>query len=177
MSRIGKNPVVVPSGVTIELAGNHIKAKGKLGELALQLSELVGVQQQDNHITVTPRHNSKQSRMMWGTMRNRLHNLVHGVAEGFTVELEIVGVGYRAAVQGQVLVLNLGFSHDVKFPIPEGIQITCEKPTSVKIHGRDKHLVGQVAANIRAYRKPEPYKGKGVKYKDEIIVRKEGKKK
>lgn len=177
MSRVGKNPVVVPSGVTIEMAGNLLKAKGKLGELDLQLSELVDVAHQENQITVTPRNNTKPARMMWGTLRNRIHNLVQGVAEGFTVELEINGVGYRAAVQGQDLVLNLGFSHEVKFAIPEGIQIKCEKPTSIQIHGRDKQLVGQIAANIRAYRKPEPYKGKGIKYKDEIILRKEGKKK
>lgn len=177
MSRVGKNPVVIPSGVTIEMTGNTVKARGKLGELMFTHTDHVGVTHKENMLEVKPLHNSKQARMLWGTVRNRLHNLVKGVHEGFTVDLEITGVGFRAAVQGKELVLNLGFSHDVRFEIPEGITITCEKPTSVRVFGRDKQLVGQIAANIRSHKKPEPYKGKGIQYKDEVILRKEGKKK
>lgn len=177
MSRVGKNPVIIPSGVSVEIAGNVVKAKGKLGELSLPFTDHVGITQKENALEVKPLHNSKQARMLWGTMRNRLHNLVQGVHEGFSIDLEITGVGFRAAVQGKELVLNLGFSHDVRFAIPEGITITCEKPTSVRVHGRDRQLVGQVASNIRGYKKPEPYKGKGIQYKGEVILRKEGKKK
>ena len=166
MSRIGKNPVEVPTGVTVAMAGRTITAKGKLGELKLDLSEEVDAAIADNKITVTPRSTSKQSRTMWGTTRALLNNMVHGVATGFTRRLEINGVGYRAAVQGSDLTLQLGYSHEIKYKIPKGISIVAEK-----------QRVGQVAAEIRAYRGPEPYKGKGIKYSDEVIRRKEGKKK
>jgi large subunit ribosomal protein L6 len=177
MSRVGKNPVPVPNGVTVQIDGRTLKAKGKLGELSLDLSEQVDVQLEDGHVTVKPANESKQARVMWGTVRALVHNVVVGVSEGFTRQLEINGVGYRAAVQGKVLQLQLGYSHDVNYPIPPDVAIRCEKPTSIAISGADKQRVGQVAAEIRAYRKPEPYKGKGIKYSDEKVLRKEGKKK
>lgn len=177
MSRVGKNPVEVPSGVEVSIAGNVIAAKGKLGALQYETTDDVNVSLEDGKITVTPVNQTKKARSMWGTARSRVQNLVVGVSDGFKKELEINGVGYRAQVQGRDLVLQLGFSHDVIYPIPEGIEIKCEKPTSVSISGTDKQRVGQVAAEIRNFRKPEPYKGKGVKYADETIVRKEGKKK
>jgi large subunit ribosomal protein L6 len=177
MSRVGKHPIALPSGVSVEVNGQQIKAKGKLGELFLELPEKVSLVVNDNQITVSPVDESKEARMRWGTSRNLVRNLVQGVHEGFTVNLEINGVGYRAAVQGKELVLQLGYSHDVHFPVPHGITIKCEKPTSVAIHGMDRQKVGQVAAEIRSFRPPEPYKGKGIKYNDEVIVRKEGKKK
>jgi large subunit ribosomal protein L6 len=177
MSRVGKNPITVPSGVTVRIDGRTLKAKGKLGELSLDLSEQVDVQLEDGHVTVKPANESKQARIMWGTVRALVHNVVVGVSQGFTRQLEINGVGYRAAVQGKVLQLQLGYSHDVNYPIPPDVAIKCEKPTSIAISGADKQRVGQVAAEIRAYRKPEPYKGKGIKYAEEKILRKEGKKK
>ena len=177
MSRIGQNPVTVPDGVTVNVAGQMVTAKGKLGELSLTLVDDVEIEQNDATLVVKPRTDTQRARTMWGTMRSLVQNIVTGVDEGFTVSLEIVGVGYRAAVEGKELVLQLGFSHEVRYPIPEGISIACERPTHVAISGADRQLVGQVAANIRAYRKPEPYKGKGVRYVDEYILRKEGKKK
>ncbi|MEQ8710534.1 MAG: 50S ribosomal protein L6 [Rhodospirillales bacterium] len=177
MSRIGKNPVPIPSGVTVNLAGDVLAAKGKLGELTVKLVEEVDGRIEDNMVYVTPRDNSKRARSMWGTMRTLVESAVIGVSEGYTKNLEITGVGYRAALQGKNLQLQLGFSHDVIYPIPEGITMTCEKPTSISISGADKQRVGQVAAEIRGYRPPEPYKGKGVRYADEFIIRKEGKKK
>ena len=177
MSRIGKNPVEIPKGVTVALAGRTVTAKGKLGELKLDLSNDVDAAIADNEITVTPRSESKQSRTMWGTTRALLNNMVHGVATGFTRRLDINGVGYRAAVQGQDLTLQLGYSHEIKYKIPKGITIVAEKPTSLVVSGADRQRVGQVASEIRGYRGPEPYKGKGVKYEEETIVRKEGKKK
>ncbi|MRG73730.1 50S ribosomal protein L6 [Alphaproteobacteria bacterium HT1-32] len=177
MSRIGKNPVPIPSGVTVNLAGQVLAAKGKLGELTVKLVEEVDGRIEDNMVYVTPRDNSKRARSMWGTMRTLVESAVIGVSEGYTKNLEITGVGYRAALQGKNLQLQLGFSHDVIYPIPEGITMTCEKPTSISISGADKQRVGQVAAEIRSYRPPEPYKGKGVRYADEFIIRKEGKKK
>ena len=177
MSRVGKNPVSVPSGVSVEIAGRRVSAKGKLGELALSLGDKVSVRLDDGKVWVTPDDDSKQARMMWGTTRNLVRNLVSGVAQGFSKTLEINGVGYRAAVQGKNLQLQLGYSHDVVYPIPAGVSIKCERPTLIKVSGADKQRVGQVAAEIRAFRKPEPYKGKGIKYENEAIVRKEGKKK
>ena len=177
MSRIGKNPVPIPSGVTVNLAGQVLAAKGKLGELTVKLVEEVDGRIEDNMVYVTPRDNSKRARSMWGTMRTLVESAVIGVSEGYTKNLEITGVGYRAALQGKNLQLQLGFSHDVIYPIPEGITMTCEKPTSISISGAYKQRVGQVAAEIRSYRPPEPYKGKGVRYADEFIIRKEGKKK
>jgi large subunit ribosomal protein L6 len=177
MSRIGKNPVAVPQGVTVDIAGQMVTAKGKLGQLSLQLSGEVDISRQENEIWVKPRDNSKRARTMWGTARSLVQNLVTGVSDGFTINLEIVGVGYRAAVDAKDLVLQLGYSHEVRYPIPEGIAMRCERPTMIAITGADRQKVGQVAAEIRAWRKPEPYKGKGIKYQNEYILRKEGKKK
>ena len=177
MSRVGKNPVAIPSGVTVDIAGQVLTAKGKLGTLKLVVSNEVTTSVGDGKVTVMPKTQSKRSRTLWGTTRALVNNMVSGVSKGFTVNLEINGVGYRAAVQGKVLNLQLGYSHDVQFPIPDDVKIVCEKPTSIQITGADKQRVGQVAAVIRGYRKPEPYKGKGVKYVTEKILRKEGKKK
>ncbi|MBX2833231.1 MAG: 50S ribosomal protein L6 [Rhodospirillales bacterium] len=177
MSRVGKNPVEVPSGVTITLTEEQISAKGKLGELNLPLTSDVTVTQDDNQIWVKPNNDSKRARALWGTTRANIANLVSGVSEGFTKKLEITGVGYRAQVQGAKLVLQLGFSHDVEMEIPKGLNVVAEKPTLIAISGADKQLVGQFAANARGWRGPEPYKGKGVRYEGEYILRKEGKKK
>jgi len=177
MSRIGKNPVSLPDGVTVDIAGVVVTAKGKLGELSARLTDNVEITQKDNQIWVTPRDESRDARKMWGTSKSVISNLVAGVSEGFTRKLEINGVGYRANVEGKNLNLQLGFSHDVHFPIPEGIEIKCPDQTHIEIFGANKQMVGQVAAEIRAYRPPEPYKGKGIKYEDEYILRKEGKKK
>ena len=177
MSRVGKYPVAVPSGVTVAITGRIVSAKGKLGELKLDLTDEVDATMEDNQVVVKPRSESKRARTMWGTTRANINNMVKGVSQGFTRKLEINGVGYRAAVQGKELVLQLGYSHDVKYPIPQGITITAEKPTLLAITGADRQRVGQVAADIRGFRGPEPYKGKGVKYEDETILRKEGKKK
>jgi large subunit ribosomal protein L6 len=177
MSRVGKYPVVVPSGVTVNLAGGELSVKGKLGQSSINLVDVVETSLENNQVWVKPKNETKQARMMWGTTRANIANMVKGVSEGFTINLEINGVGYRAAVQGKSLQLQLGFSHDVNYPIPEGITIKCEKPTSISVTGTDKQRVGQIAAEIRAYRGPEPYKGKGVKYETETILRKEGKKK
>lgn len=177
MSRVGKYPVTVPDGVTIEIANDEIKAKGKLGELSAPISPEVDVVHEDNVVKVIPKRESKKARAMWGTTRALVSNIVTGVSEGYTVNLEINGVGYRAAIEGNDLVLALGFSHPVRFPIPKGITMKCERPTAISISGSDKQVVGQLAAEIRAFRPPEPFKGKGVKYANEIILRKEGKKK
>ncbi|WP_416898272.1 MAG: 50S ribosomal protein L6 [Minwuia sp.] len=177
MSRIGKNPVTVPSGVEVKLDGRDLTAKGKLGQLSMRFVSDVNVEFADGKITVRPVNSTKKARMAWGMQRTLAQNLVTGVSEGFSRDLEITGTGYRAQVQGKTLSLALGFSHDVNYQIPEGIDIQCEKPTSIKVSGIDKQKVGQVAAEIRAWRPPEPYKGKGVRYADEYIVRKEGKKK
>ena len=177
MSRVGNNPIEVPSDVQVSVEGAIFTAKGKLGELSQVLSESVSTSVEDGKVVVRPVDESKSARAMWGTTRSLLHSLVTGVSEGFTKELEINGVGYRAAVQGKTLNLQLGYSHDINYEIPEGISITCAKPTSISITGANKQRVGQVAAEIRSYRPPEPYKGKGIKYVDEVILRKEGKKK
>ncbi len=177
MSRVGKSPVTVPGGVTLQIVGREVKAKGMLGELSLKLDDLVQVGLEDGQFWVKPANDSKQARMMWGTTRNLVRNLVTGVSQGYSKTLEISGVGYRAAVQGKTLQLQLGFSHDVLYPIPPDVAIKCEKPTVVTVSGASKQRVGQVAAEIREFRKPEPYKGKGIKYENEHIVRKEGKKK
>ena len=177
MSRIGQNPVVVPSGVTVDIAGQHITVKGRLGQLSLSLVDEIALTREDDKLWVKPRGDSKRAQIMWGTSRSLLQNLVTGVNEGFTINLEIQGVGFRAAVQGKELVLQLGFSKETTFPIPDGITIACERPTMIAVTGADRQLVGQVAANIRALRKPEPYKGKGIRYANEQILRKEGKKK
>ena len=177
MSRVGKHPVTVPSGVTVEIANRNLKAKGKLGELSLKLSDEVEAKLEDGKVVVTPRSDTKRARTLWGTTRALVNNMVGGVSKGFTKTLEINGVGYRAQVQGKNLQLQLGYSHDVVYPIPAGVTIKCEKPTQITISGADRQRVGQVAAEIRAFRKPEPYKGKGIKYDNERILRKEGKKK
>ena len=177
MSRVGKYPVEIPSGVTIALAGRTVTAKGKLGTLSLDLTDRVDVAVEGNKFSVAPRGNGSPARMMWGTTRALVANMVKGVSDGYTKSMEITGTGYRAAVSGKTLTINLGFSHDVVYAIPDGITITCERPTAIKVAGMDKRQVGQVAAEIRAWRPPEPYKGKGVKYDTETIRRKEGKKK
>jgi large subunit ribosomal protein L6 len=177
MSRIGKNPVSIPQGVTVEVAGQTLTCKGKLGTLKLPLSSEISAAVEDGKVLLKPKNDSKRARVHWGTMRATVNNMVTGVTKGFTKSLEIEGVGYRAAVQGKNLVLQLGYSHDVTFPIPSAIKITCEKPTSITITGPDRQQVGQIAAVLRSFRKPEPYKGKGIRYADEHIRRKEGKKK
>jgi len=177
MSRVGKYPVTIPAGVQIAIAGNLLTAKGKLGELNLSLTDLVEATVDGDKVSVKPCTNETKARMMWGTTRALIATMVTGVSTGFTKSLEITGTGYRAAVQGPNLEINLGFSHPVIYPVPEGIKITCEKPTSIKVAGMDKRQVGQVASEIRAFRPPEPYKGKGARYTDEVIRRKEGKKK
>lgn len=177
MSRVGKNPVALPDGVEFSINGEHVTVKGKLGQLTAFLCNRVRFRQDDRNVFVEPTSNSKEARMMWGTARRILQNLVTGVTEGFVRKLEIQGVGYRAATEGSDLILQLGFSHEVRFPIPQGISIKCEKPTLISVEGIDKQQVGQVAAKIRSYRPPEPYKGKGVRYEGEYVYRKEGKKK
>ncbi len=177
MSRIGKHPVPVPQGVQVQLAGQTLTAKGPKGELKLTVVDDLSVEVADSKISVKPRQVNRRSRSMWGMQRTLVSNLVKGVKDGFTRELDINGVGLRAALQGKNLQLNMDFSHEVIYPIPAGIEIKVEKPTSIKISGADRHLVGQVAAEIRAIKPPEPYKGKGIKYSDETILRKEGKKK
>ncbi len=177
MSRIGQNPVTVPSDVNVEIVGQLVTAKGKLGQLSLTLVDDVGIAREDDRLIVKPLNDSRRARTMWGTSRALLQNLVTGVSEGFTIKLEIVGVGYRAALAGQELVLQLGYSHEIRHTIPDGVTVVCERPTAITVSGADRQRVGQVAADIRAYRKPEPYKGKGIRYVDEFILRKEGKKK
>jgi large subunit ribosomal protein L6 len=177
MSRIGKKPVPLPKGVTASVEGQTVKVKGPKGELSVKLVPQVSASVGDDGITVTPDKNQDKSAQMWGLSRSLVSNLVTGVTTGFSQKLEIQGVGYRAAVQGKVLNLQLGFSHDVPYAIPEGITIVTEKPTMIMITGTDKQKVGQVAAEIRSWRPPEPYKGKGVRYEGEYVRRKEGKKK
>jgi large subunit ribosomal protein L6 len=177
MSRVGKYPVELPAGVQVAIASGLLTVKGRLGEMSLALSSEIEGSVEDNKVVVKPRGNGAPARMMWGTTRALVANMVKGVSTGYDRTLEITGTGFRAAVNGSDLVLNLGYAHDVVYPIPKGIKITCERPTLVKIEGVDKRLVGQVASEIRAWRPPEPYKGKGIKYQGEQIRRKEGKKK
>ena len=177
MSRIGKNPVTVPDGIDIQIVDQLVRAKGKLGELSVTLPREVAISREDNLIWVKPREETKRAQAMWGTSQAILTNMVTGVSEGFSKTLEITGVGYRAAMQGNTLNLQLGYSHDINYAIPEGIEIKCENQTTIEVSGADKQAVGQVAAEIRAFRKPEPYKGKGIRYRGEQILRKEGKKK
>jgi len=177
MSRIGKRAVAVPAGVTASVEGQTVKVKGPKGATQLVLHDDVVVSMDKGAVKVAPRSETKRARSMWGTSRTLVNNLITGVTKGFEEKLEITGVGYRAAVQGKQLNLQLGFSHDVNYPIPAGITIATPKPTEIVISGTDKRQVGQVAAEIRGYRPPEPYKGKGVKYVGEYIFRKEGKKK
>ena len=177
MSRIGKHPVRIPSGVEVLLSGQTLTAKGRLGTLNLVVSNEVDASIADGAVTIAPKSDAKQSRAMWGTTRALVNNMVTGVSTGFSVNLEITGVGYRAQVQGNTLNLQLGYSHDIPFPIPGDVRITCERPTAITVIGADRQRVGQIAADIRAYRPPEPYKGKGIRYATEDIRRKEGKKK
>jgi large subunit ribosomal protein L6 len=177
MSRIGKHPVTIPSGVEVQLSGQTLTAKGRLGTLSLAVSGEVTATIANGAVTIAPNDESKRARAMWGTTRALVNNMVTGVATGFTRNLEINGVGYRAAVQGSTLNLQLGYSHDIPYPIPQDVRITCERPTAITITGADRQRVGQIAAEIRAFRPPEPYKGKGVKYSNETVRRKEGKKK
>jgi large subunit ribosomal protein L6 len=177
MSRIGKRAVVVPSGITANVEGQTIKVKGPKGALSFVLPDDVTVKLDGGQIKVDPRNETKRARSQWGTSRTLIANLIAGVTKGFEERLEINGVGYRAAVQGKNLQLALGYSHDVIYPIPEGITIATPRPVEIIISGSDRQKVGQVAAEIREYRPPEPYKGKGIKYADERIFRKEGKKK
>src|SRR5690349_14064872 len=177
MSRIGKKAVPIPSGVTANVEGQTVKVKGPKGQLQVVLPDDVTVKMDQGVVKVDPRNETKRARSMWGTSRTLVNNLITGVTKGYEKKLEITGVGYRAALQGKNLQIALGYSHDVIFPIPEGIAITTPKPTEIIVAGIDKQKVGQVAAEIRAFRPPEPYKGKGVKYANEYIFRKEGKKK
>ena len=177
MSRIGKNPVSIPNGVNVQLVGQLLTAKGKLGELSLTLMDEVDCTIENDEVIVKPRSQTKRARQMWGTARSLVDSMICGVSEGFTRNLEINGVGYRAQVQGKNLVLQLGYSHEVLFPIEPGIAIECPDQTHIVIKGSDKQRVGQAAAKIRGFRSPEPYKGKGIKYAEEQILRKEGKKK
>jgi large subunit ribosomal protein L6 len=177
MSRIGIKPVELPSGVTASVSGQTVEIKGPKGARSFHATDDVTIAVEENGVSVTPRGSSKRARQQWGMSRTMVANLVTGVTSGFKKELEITGVGYRAQMQGNVLKLNLGLSHDVDFPVPEGVTVTAPKPTEIIVEGTDQQLVGQVAANIREWRKPEPYKGKGIRYKGEFIFRKEGKKK
>jgi len=177
MSRVGKNPVLVPQGVTVDLKGQALKVKGKRGELSFVVHDDVSVAKDGDKLVFKPRTESRRARMQWGTARNLASNMVRGVSDGFTINLEINGVGYRAQADAKNLKLQLGFSHDVEVPIPAGIQIKATKPTEIEITGADRQRVGQLAAEIRSLRPPEPYKGKGIKYSTETIRRKEGKKK
>lgn len=177
MSRIGKKPVSLPDGVTASVSGQTVEVKGPKGTRSFTATDDVTLTVEENTVAVTPRGSSKRARQQWGMSRTMVANLVTGVTAGFKKELEINGVGYRAQMQGDALKLSLGLSHDVIYQIPAGVTVTAPKLTQIVIEGNDEQLVGQVAANIRSYRKPEPYKGKGIKYKDEYIFRKEGKKK
>lgn len=177
MSRVGKNPVQITQGVQVTLTNGIISVKGKRGELSIPVSEHVDTKIEDNQVVVSPKGKAIIARAMWGTTRALIANMVHGVSEGYSKTLEITGTGFRASVQGSNLVMNLGYSHDIVYPIPADIKITTPRPTAITVEGNDKQRVGQVALDIRNFRKPEPYKGKGVRYDNEVIRRKEGKKK
>jgi len=177
MSRIGKKPVTLPAGVTASVSGQTIEVTGPKGTRSFKATDDVTLVVEDNVVSITPRGMSKRARQQWGMSRTMVANLVIGVTTGFKKELEIQGVGYRAQMQGNTLKLNLGLSHDVTYTAPEGVTVTSPKPTIIFVEGIDDQAVGQVAANIRAWRKPEPYKGKGIRYKGEFVFRKEGKKK
>lgn len=186
MSRIGKQPITLPEGVEVNVSGQDVKAKGKLGELELRIHDEVSIKMEDvandegkteKVITLAPKSNSRFAQQIWPTMRTLVNNVIIGVSEGYSKKLEIKGVGYRGQLQGKTLVLALGFSHDVRYDIPEGVNVTMDGQTNIEVSGNDKQLVGHVAAKIRGFKPPEPYKGKGIRYVDEYVVRKEGKKK
>ncbi len=177
MSRIGKKPVALPQGVSASISGQSVEVKGPKGTRSFMATDDVTLTLEDGAVKVTPRGTSKRARQQWGMVRSQVENLVIGVTAGFKKELEIQGVGYRAAMNGNVLKLSLGYSHEVNFEVPAGVTVTAPKQTEIIVEGIDQQLVGQVAANIREWRKPEPYKGKGIRYKGEFVFRKEGKKK
>ena len=177
MSRVGKYPVALPQGVTAELKNDHVDVKGKMGNLSMTVPNEVEIKIESGNVTVSMRQESQRARVLWGTTRNNISNMVKGVTEGFKQVLEIEGVGFRAAVQGKDLVLQIGFSHEVKYAVPEGITIKVDKQTVITVTGIDRQKVGQVSSEIRALKPPEPYKGKGIKYEGERVRRKEGKKK
>ena len=177
MSKVGKHPVVVPAGVTATLSDDEITINGKLGTLKTHILSGVSVESSEGLLIVKPLHDTKQAHAAWGTMRANLANMIKGVTEGFSRKMELIGVGYRAQVSGQKLKLTLGFSHDINYELPAGVKAVVTDQTKLELTSADKQLLGQVAAEIRSYRKPEPYKGKGVKYAEETILRKEGKKK
>lgn len=177
MSRIGKHPVKLPAGVTAAISDTEIAVKGRLGELKTHIPHGVSVKQENDEIIIRPISDDKAHRMLWGTVRANIHNMVVGVSEGFKRKLELVGVGYKAQVQGQKVKLSLGYSHDIDYTLPQGVQCAVPQPTIIELTGFDKQLLGQVASEIRSYRSPEPYKGKGVKYETETVLRKVGKKK
>jgi large subunit ribosomal protein L6 len=177
MSRVGKNPVEIPEGVTVDIAGQNVTAKGKLGELSLVLSDVVEASRDGDQIWLKPRNEELSTQKVWGTSRSLVNNMISGVNEGFARNLEITGVGYRAQVQGKELIMQLGLSHEIRFSVPEGIDIKCSDQNHISISGASKQQVGQTAAKIRAFRPPEPYKGKGIRYEGEYVFRKEGKKK
>jgi large subunit ribosomal protein L6 len=177
MSRVGKYPVAVPAGVTVTMAGRTVNVKGKLGELNLDTTDDVETKVEDGKVWVKPRNETKRARAQWGTTRATINNMVKGVSQGYKKTLDITGVGFKAAAQGKKLNLSLGFSHDVVYEVPEGIEVKTPVPTQIEVSGANRQKVGQVAAEIRSYKQPEPYKGKGIRYSDEFILRKEGKKK
>ena len=178
MSRVGKYPVIVPDGVNVSIEAGNVLVKGKNGELSCHYDEdHVSVEMKEGKVVVSPKSETKESRALWGTTRANINTLVKGVSEGFTKELELIGVGYKARVEGTKLIMSLGYSHDVTIETPKGLKITCASPTQISIFGADKQLVGQTASEIREWRKPEPYKGKGIRYVGEYVRRKEGKKK
>ena len=177
MSRIGNKPIAIPAGINVEISGQKIAVSGKKGKAEMVLVGDLLAKVDKGAVSVALKQDTKRARMMWGMSRTLINNLINGATNGYITDLEINGVGYRAAVAGKTLNLQLGFSHEIAYAIPAGIEIKCEKPTMIRVSGADKHLVGQVAAEIRAFRGPEPYKGKGIKYADEVIHRKEGKKK
>jgi large subunit ribosomal protein L6 len=176
MSRVGKKPVIIPEGVSVTLDGKKITVKGKLGELSMDIHPLIDVRVEGNSIVVSAKDDSKLARSMWGTTRALINNMVLGVSQGFTKRLVLVGVGYRARMEGNKLILNVGYSNPVEVVPPPGVKFNVEEQVKITVSGFDKHLVGQVAANIRAVREPEPYKGKGIRYEDEVVILKEGKK-
>lgn len=177
MSRIGKKPIAVPEGVTIDVAGQDVKAKGSKGELVVRIHDDVTVKLEEGKVVLEPRSDASFAQKIWPTMRTLVYNMVVGVTEGYSKKLEIHGVGLRGNMQGNTLVMQLGFSHEVRYDVPEGVKVEVEDQTKITISGIDKQKVGQTAANIREFKKPEPYKGKGIRYSDEYILRKEGKKK
>ena len=178
MSRVGKYPVIIPDGVNVTISNGNVSVKGKNGELSCHYdADHVSVELKEGKVVVSPKAETKEARALWGTTRANINTLVKGVHDGFTKELELIGVGYKARVEGNKLILSLGFSHDITVETPKGLKITCTSPTQISIFGADKQLVGQTASEIRNWRKPEPYKGKGIKYVNEYIRRKEGKKK